>query len=75
MLTAKVKEIGVRLHRKNDIFTFFRVQLLTTKNGIPVEFVFMPDSANDVRALNAFERDELESVCHLYLSSMRLSVE
>ncbi|MEH2083069.1 MAG: hypothetical protein V7K89_24760 [Nostoc sp.] len=30
-----------------------RVQLLTTKNGIPVEFVFMPGSASDVRALNA----------------------
>jgi hypothetical protein len=30
-----------------------RVQLLTTKSGIPVEFVFLPGSANDVRALNA----------------------
>jgi Transposase DDE domain len=30
-----------------------RVQLLTTKTGIPVEFVFMPGSASDVRALNA----------------------
>lgn len=30
-----------------------RVQLLTTKTGIPVEFVFLPGSANDVRGLNA----------------------
>ena len=30
-----------------------RVQLLTTKNGIPVEIVFMPGSASDVRGLNA----------------------
>jgi hypothetical protein len=30
-----------------------KVQLLTTKSGIPVEFVFMPGSASDVRALNS----------------------
>lgn len=30
-----------------------RVQLLTTKTGIPVEFVFLPGSASDVRAMNA----------------------
>ncbi|MEB3219163.1 MAG: IS982 family transposase [Nostocales cyanobacterium 94392] len=38
---------------KKRYFYGIRVQLLTTKNGIPVEFVFMPGSANDVRALNA----------------------
>jgi hypothetical protein len=38
---------------KKRYFYGVRVQLLTTKNGIPVEFVFMPGSANDVRALNA----------------------
>ncbi len=30
-----------------------RVQLLSTKDGIPVEFVFLPGSANDVRGLKA----------------------
>lgn len=30
-----------------------RVKLLITKTGIPVEFVFLPGSASDVRALNA----------------------
>lgn len=38
---------------KKRYFYGVRVQLLTTKNGIPVEFVFMPGSASDVRALNA----------------------
>lgn len=38
---------------KKRYFYGVRVQLLTTKNGIPVEFAFMPGSANDVRALNA----------------------
>ncbi|GAX43883.1 transposase [Tolypothrix sp. NIES-4075] len=38
---------------KKRYFYGVRVQLLTTKNGIPVEFVFMPASASDVRALNA----------------------
>jgi hypothetical protein len=38
---------------KKRYFYGVRVQLLTTKNGIPVEFVFMPGGANDVRALNA----------------------
>ncbi|MBW4635331.1 MAG: IS982 family transposase [Iphinoe sp. HA4291-MV1] len=37
---------------KKRYFYGVRVQLLTTKNGIPVEFVFMPGSASDVRALN-----------------------
>jgi hypothetical protein len=30
-----------------------RVQLLTTRDGIPVEFVFLPGEANDTRGLNA----------------------
>ncbi|MEO0968808.1 MAG: IS982 family transposase [Cyanobacteria bacterium J06639_18] len=38
---------------KKRYFYGVRVQLLTTKKGIPVEFVFMPGGANDVRALNA----------------------
>ena len=38
---------------KKRYFYGVRVQLLTTKTGIPVEFVLLPGSANDVRALNA----------------------
>ncbi len=38
---------------KKRYFYGVRVQLLTTKSGIPVEFVFMPGSASDVRGLNA----------------------
>ncbi|MEH2167272.1 MAG: transposase [Nostoc sp.] len=38
---------------KKRYFYRVRVQLLTTKNGIPVEFVFIPGTASDVRALNA----------------------
>jgi hypothetical protein len=38
---------------KKRYFYGVRVQLLTTKNGIPVEFAFLPGSASDVRALNA----------------------
>lgn len=38
---------------KKRYFYGVRVQLLTTKSGIPVEFVFMPGSATEVRALNA----------------------
>lgn len=38
---------------KKRYFYGVRVQLLTTKTGIPVEFVFLPGSASDVRALNA----------------------
>lgn len=38
---------------KKRYFYGVRVQLLTTKSGIPVEFVFLPGSAHDVRALNA----------------------
>lgn len=38
---------------KKRYFYGVRVQLLTTKSGIPVEFVFMPGSATEIRALNA----------------------
>lgn len=38
---------------KKRYFYGIRVQLLSTSNGIPVEFVFLPGSAHDVRALNA----------------------
>ena len=38
---------------KKRYFYGVRVQLLTTKSGIPVEFVLMPGSASDVRGLNA----------------------
>jgi hypothetical protein len=38
---------------KKRYFYGVRVQLLTTRSGIPVEFVFMPGSAADVRALNS----------------------
>ena len=38
---------------KKRYFYGVRVQLLTTKSGIPVEFVFLPGSAYDVRALNS----------------------
>lgn len=38
---------------KKRYFYGVRVQLLTTKNGIPVEFAFLPGSASDVRALKA----------------------
>ncbi len=38
---------------KKRYFYGVRVQVLTTKSGIPVEFVFLPGSANDLRGLNA----------------------
>lgn len=38
---------------KKRFFYGIRVQLLTTKDGIPVEFAFLPGEANDVRGLNA----------------------
>lgn len=38
---------------KKRYFYGVKVQLLTTKSGIPVEFAFMPGSAGDVRALNS----------------------
>lgn len=38
---------------KKRYFYGVRVHLLSTKDGIPVEFVFLPGSANDVRGLKA----------------------
>jgi hypothetical protein len=38
---------------KKRYFYGVRVQLFTTKTGIPVEFVFMPASATDIRGLSA----------------------
>lgn len=38
---------------KKRYFYGVKVQLLTTKSVIPVEFIFMPGSAADVRALNS----------------------
>ncbi|WP_228061955.1 transposase [[Phormidium] sp. LEGE 05292] len=38
---------------KKRYFYGVRVQLLSTSDGIPVEFVFLPGAANDVRGLNA----------------------
>lgn len=49
----KSEEYRGYIASKKRYFYGVRVQLLTTKNGIPVEFVFLPGSANDVRALNA----------------------
>ncbi|MEH2084273.1 MAG: IS982 family transposase [Nostoc sp.] len=49
----KSEEYRGYIASKKRYFYGVRVQLLTTKNGIPVEFVFMPGSASDVRALNA----------------------
>lgn len=49
----KSKEYRGYIASKKRYFYGVRVQLLTTKTGIPVEFVFMPGSASDVRALNA----------------------
>jgi len=49
----KSKEYRGYTASKKRYFYGVKIQLLTTKSGIPVEFVFMPGSANDVRALNA----------------------
>ncbi len=54
----KVKLINSEEYRgyiasKKRYFYGVRVQLLSTKNGIPVEVAFLPGSASDVRALNA----------------------
>jgi hypothetical protein len=38
---------------KKRYFYGVRVQLITTKDGIPVEFVFLPGSAHDIRGLAA----------------------
>jgi hypothetical protein len=39
---------------KKRYFYGIRVQLLTTKDGIPVKFALLPGAANDVQGLNAF---------------------
>lgn len=49
----KSKEYRGYTASKKRYFYGVKIQLLTTKSGIPVEFAFMPGSANDVRALNA----------------------
>ncbi|WP_243146962.1 IS982 family transposase [Scytonema sp. UIC 10036] len=49
----KSEEYRGYIASKKRYFYGVRVQLLTTKSGIPVEFVLMPGSASDVRALNA----------------------
>jgi hypothetical protein len=49
----KSEEYRGYIASKKRYFYGVRVQLLTTKSGIPVEYVLMPGSANDVRALNA----------------------
>ncbi len=49
----KSKEYRGYTASKKRYFYGVKIQLLTTKSAIPVEFAFMPGSANDVRALNA----------------------
>ena len=49
----KSEEYRGYIASKKRYFYGVRVQLLTTKSGVPVEFVFLPGSASDVRALNA----------------------
>jgi hypothetical protein len=49
----KSEEYRGYMASKKRYFYGVRVQLLTTKSGIPVEYVLMPGSASDVRALNA----------------------
>lgn len=49
----KSEEYRGYIASKKRYFYGVRVQLLTTKTGVPVEFVFMPGSASDVRGLNA----------------------
>jgi hypothetical protein len=49
----KSEEYRGYIASKKRYFYGVRVQLLTTRSGIPVEFVFMPGSAADVRALNS----------------------
>ncbi|MDF5734093.1 MAG: IS982 family transposase [Rhizonema sp. PD38] len=49
----KSEEYRGYIASKKRYFYGVKVQLLTTKSGIPVEFVFLPGSASDVRALNA----------------------
>ncbi len=47
----KSEEYRGYIASKKRYFYGVKVQLLTTKSGIPVEFVFMPGSAYDVRAV------------------------
>jgi Transposase DDE domain len=49
----KSEEYRGYIASKKRYFYGVKVQLLTTKSGVPVEFVFLPGSASDVRALNA----------------------
>lgn len=49
----KSEEYRGYIASKKRYFYGVRVQLLTTKSGIAVEYVLMPGSASDVRALNA----------------------
>jgi hypothetical protein len=49
----KSEEYRGYIASKKRYFYGVRVQLLSTKDGIPVEFVFLPGSANDVRGLKA----------------------
>jgi hypothetical protein len=49
----KSEEYRGYIASKKRYFYGVRVQLLTAKSGVPVEFLFMPGSAADVRALNA----------------------
>ncbi len=44
---------------KKRYFYGVRVQLLTTKDGIPVEFVILPGSASDMRGLNALQKRQM----------------
>jgi hypothetical protein len=50
---VKSQEYRGYIASKKRYFYGVRVQLLSTKDGIPVEFVFLPGSANDVRGLKA----------------------
>lgn len=50
---AQSKDLHGYLASKKRYFYGIRVQLLSTQDGIPVEFAFLPGAANDVRGLNA----------------------
>jgi hypothetical protein len=50
---AKSEEFRGYIASKKRYFYGVRVQLLTTKTGIPVEFVLLPGSYSDIQALNA----------------------
>ena len=53
MKLIKSEEYRGYIASKKRYFYGVRVQLLTTKSSVPVEFVLIPGSASDVRALNA----------------------